>query len=294
MLVNELNASNGGISIIDQRFNAFVYADDILLSSSTITGLQELIYIASRNIAKLGLQFNATKSVCSTIGKQVFKTQPEWFLNQHKLPQTEQLKYLGAIISNNPGDHASDRISAYNRSYFSLLPAGLNKYEMPCDVKQKLFMSVCQPTMTYALASTNLSAKHIQQMDTAQAKAIKRSLKLPIICRSTHLLKAFGIKKIGQIHEDKTLQLARSFICDTSQAAQFYINSFGQRCHTNLLQRAETILQKNGNNLIQFLFKDEKVSICNHECGITDSISYLLCNYSKDNRDILCTMLLPF
>ena len=78
-LVNELNASNGGISIFDQRFNAFVYADDSLLSSSTITGLQELIYIASINIAKLGLQFNATKSVCSTIGKQVFKTQPECF-----------------------------------------------------------------------------------------------------------------------------------------------------------------------------------------------------------------------
>ena len=193
-LVSELNKRNSGTCIDGHKFNAFVYADDILLTSTTITGLQELINIASRNIAKLGLQFNAKKSLCCTIGKSVHKTQPQWSMNNQRLPETDQLEYLGAIISNDRFNHSSKRISGFNKAYFSLLQSGINRYEMNCEVKQKLFSAICQPIMTYGLASTNLKARHIQQMESTQAKAIKRSLQLPIICRSTHLLKALGIK----------------------------------------------------------------------------------------------------
>jgi len=295
-LVTELTTSNAGINIHGNKFNAFIYADDILLASGSTTGLQELICIASASIAKLGLQFNATKSLCSTVGKNVFTTEPEWFMQQKRLPVTDKLKYLGAIISNDPDNHSSARISDFNKSYFSLLPSGINRYEMSSDVKQKLFSSVCQPVMTYGIASTNLKPRHMKQMDSAQAKAVKRSLQLPVICHSTNLMKAFGLNQIKDVYEIKTLQIAKAFMCDSSQTAQFYVKSLTLASQpTNVLKRARTILNMKNRSLVNFLYSCDNCHITvSNPCGITDSIRYLLHNYSSQNREILCTMLLPF
>jgi len=294
-LVTEITSSNAGINIHGYKFNAFIYADDILLASGSTTGLQELITIASRSIAKLGLQFNAAKSLCTTIGKNVFRTEPEWFMSHKRLPITDKLKYLGAIISNDPENHSSDRISAFNKSYFSLLPTGIGRYEMSNDVKQKLFSSVCQPVLSYGIASTNLKPRHIREMDSTQAKAVKRSLQLPVICHTTHLMRAFGLTRIQEIYDNKTLQLTKAFMSDSTHIAHFYMKSFVLSSQpTNLLKRAEAILYMNNKSLINFLYNDNYDNIVSTPCGITDSICYLLSNYSSHNRDILCTMLLPF
>ena len=42
-LIDELSSHEGGISIGSMKFNVFCYADDILIASTTASGLQNLI-----------------------------------------------------------------------------------------------------------------------------------------------------------------------------------------------------------------------------------------------------------
>ena len=47
-LINELSECTGGIIIYKQSFNVFCYADDLMLASLTVTGLQTMINVANR------------------------------------------------------------------------------------------------------------------------------------------------------------------------------------------------------------------------------------------------------
>jgi hypothetical protein len=79
-LVNELSLCIGGISIGSMSFNAFNYADDILLASLTVTRLQRLIDVAQRYISDHGLLFNPSKTICSVFGKCTLEPTPVFIL----------------------------------------------------------------------------------------------------------------------------------------------------------------------------------------------------------------------
>ena len=78
--MTELSCVSCGICINDVTYNACCYADDVLLCSLTVTGLQALIDIANSYVTNHGLSFNPAKSQCVTFGKNMFSTKM-WHLN---------------------------------------------------------------------------------------------------------------------------------------------------------------------------------------------------------------------
>ena len=92
-IVNELSDMNVGISINNTTYNTFCYADDLLLCSFTISGLQKLIDRAHEQIIRCGLNFNPLKTQCMTFGKSVFNTR-SWNLNNIALCETDSIRYL--------------------------------------------------------------------------------------------------------------------------------------------------------------------------------------------------------
>ena len=75
-LVELLQKSNCGITIGNNHYHCYCYADDLLLSSLTVTGLQRLIDIARNYVSDHGLQFNPEKTSCIVLGNNPFTTQP--------------------------------------------------------------------------------------------------------------------------------------------------------------------------------------------------------------------------
>ena len=61
-LIGMLASHEGGISIGDETFTVFAYADDILLASTTASGLQKLINSAVCYVENNGLCFNPKKT----------------------------------------------------------------------------------------------------------------------------------------------------------------------------------------------------------------------------------------
>ena len=56
-MINELSSTVGGLSINNLSFNVLCYADDVMLASLTVTGLQNMINIANRYITDHGLRY---------------------------------------------------------------------------------------------------------------------------------------------------------------------------------------------------------------------------------------------
>ena len=76
-MIDILNNMNCGISINDNNYNVRCYADDVLLTSVTSTGLQLLIDTANSYITSHGLRFNPDKTKCAVFGKQMLTRQSE-------------------------------------------------------------------------------------------------------------------------------------------------------------------------------------------------------------------------
>jgi hypothetical protein len=93
------------ISIIDiqygchlSQFNVscILYADDVLLISASVTGLQNLLDVCSLACAELGLTFNVKKSSCIVLGAFASKISKSLNLSSEIIPWNSCLLYLGA------------------------------------------------------------------------------------------------------------------------------------------------------------------------------------------------------
>ena len=97
-LIDELESCDGGVAIGNKRFNVFCYADDILIASTTVTGLQNLINVANIYITNHGLRFNPSKTTCIINGKNPFLSKPKWYIGESSLETVQHMEYLGGYI----------------------------------------------------------------------------------------------------------------------------------------------------------------------------------------------------
>ena len=149
-LIAELNLMSCGISIDDHHYNVHCYADDILLSSATVSGLQRLIDCAVGYITSHGLRFNPAKSSCFSYGKGASAT--ECYIEGQAIPQVEEMVYLGATLRNDSGTaHAERRSNSATKAFYSLQGVGLRLHGLSPDVCAKLFTTGVRTVLSYAI-----------------------------------------------------------------------------------------------------------------------------------------------
>ena len=98
-LIDKLSSQHRGISINMESYNVFCYADDLILTSLTVTGLQSLIDVSRDYINSHGLNFDPSKTTCTTFGTTHQLVKPTWILNGTKLKQDDAVTYLGTRLS---------------------------------------------------------------------------------------------------------------------------------------------------------------------------------------------------
>ena len=93
-LIDILSNHDGGIKICNQRFNIFCYADDILLVSTTKSGLQNLIDTAVKYVDDHRLRFNPSKTVCLVKGDNPFVFTPKFYIKNCELRINDSIVFL--------------------------------------------------------------------------------------------------------------------------------------------------------------------------------------------------------
>ena len=197
-LVNSLSIQDGWVTIGYNKYNVICYADDLLLLSTTVTGLQKLIDVANSYIVDHGLRFNPQKTTCVVRGKQPFTVKPKWYINDCELLIEDNMKYLGGFVGNQCGKlHSESRISSCRKSYFALQGAGLTREGLSLDAAMYAWSSVCNSALLYGCNALYLNKSQVCNIDKIQSKLIKCIVGLKPMHKTTSLLQALKVPKVS-------------------------------------------------------------------------------------------------
>jgi len=147
-MIVELSNTIGGIWIDNTSYNVSCYAGDVLLTSTTVTGLQRLIDVADKYISSHSLGFNPINH-CITFVKTSFVKDPEWSLDGTVLTQSTNITYLGANLSNNY-NHIESRIKSCRKAFSAMQSTGFCKGSLAPDTIAHIWKIAIQPIMLYA------------------------------------------------------------------------------------------------------------------------------------------------
>jgi hypothetical protein len=300
-LMDELSSMQCGISIDNTSYNMCCYADDILLCSLTISGLQQLIDTSDRYISQHGLRFNPLKTTCVTFGKSQFVNRC-WHLQNTPLCEMTQVKHLGVILSNDKRSHGESRIQGARRAYYALQSAGLCVNGCSPETVSHIYHTAVQPVLSYGLECIYQDRGTLQKIETTQNKFLKSALGIKSYCKISPLLKALKLDRISTIVEIKKMSLFKSMFHSNSRS--HILCKYLLKCHlegslsshNNLVSSVMHICDKYGLNFAQYLcssHQDFKHKIkYNDPCGIADSVRY--CLFTLHDVNTVNNLLSPF
>ena len=307
-LINEIDKMNCGVNVFGKNFNIYCYADDILLSSTTVTGLQTLIDVAVNNITKSGLCFNPVKTECVIIGGNPFNTNPKWTINNINLSVSEKVKYLGIEIGDLSGKyHCDSRVRSSNKAFYSLQGAGLNKHGVNPKVAFHIYNTAVKSTILYGCESINISKLNIKKLEICLGKQVKSILGLRHSSRTSPILKAFNMNNVENSIHKASLELLKKCILSNLASKHLHYCLYRNRSKDcvkgTLVSRVLTYCNKNEINFTKYVFNHSYALNMNKllnkninidEDGLVDSVRMLIHNYGKDEQYLLQMLLHPY
>ena len=223
-MIDELESHSGGCAVDNMKLNVFCYADDLLLVSTPVTGLQGLINCADMYVTKHGLKFNPGKTKCLITGRNPFVSIPSWYLNENILQICENFDYLGVHIGNKGNNvHVESRISSCRRAFYTLQSAGLCKKGLDVESAIYVFKSACRSILTYGCETMYLSKANRRDLDICQGKLIKCFVGLSPKYRTTPLLQALNIQTVARSVDFCSISLLNNVLRNESGASRFYL-----------------------------------------------------------------------
>ena len=256
------------MSIGKHKYNIFCYADDILLASTTVSGLQRLINTANHFITNHGLRFNPVKTDCFIMGRHHFYKDPIFVLDGHDLKINHNVNYLGAVLDNvldghdlkinhnvnylgavldnvKGKSHVSNRIGSCHKLFYALQGAVLCNTGLNVDTATYIWSNTCKNVLLYACESIFLSKQRKQDLDKLQARLIKCIIGIGPSHKTTPLLQALKIQNISDAIDYNNIVLLRNIICASSAARNLncHMLQYNRNCKGTLVNRVSLICQ---------------------------------------------------
>ena len=98
-LIAELEASDIGCHVANQYFGCIMYADDLIVLSASVSGLQRMLDICYQFGLQNSLIFNQKKSVCFKVGGNHEPPLEQIRLGNNRLQWVTTTKYLGLVFN---------------------------------------------------------------------------------------------------------------------------------------------------------------------------------------------------
>ena len=233
------------------------YADDILLCSTTPTGLQDLINTANKYINENGLRFNPTKTSCLLVGKNPFTSMPEWVIDGTPINIVDKISYLGSEFGDLNGDaHCVQRVRKATRALFGLQGAGVKYPGVQPHSALEFCNTAIRSVIGYGCSSIYITKKNINLLEKLQNKFILQCIGLHTNSHITPVLKAMGISPISTSVAMESLDLIKKCVLNNSIARDFYCKTLFmpvKSIHGKTL--SDRVLQFAVNNNINILKK---------------------------------------
>ena len=167
-----------GCHVGHMSYAAFGYADDLLLLSPSIHGIEILVKTSE---SFFGVNFNAKKTECICFSKNACPLQRQVNVNGQRVKWKDKVKYLGIILTNDMCDDADIRAK---RGEFIGSVNRLNAQfrVVPDQIRIRLLQTYC--TAWYGCQTWLLNTTPVKGMNIEWKKAVRRTLNLPRTTRS--------------------------------------------------------------------------------------------------------------
>jgi hypothetical protein len=199
-LLEHLNSlSEAGTSIFGHYTGIVAYADDVILMSPTVSGLQHLLNECLHFYNENAISLNIDKTEFLSTG---FRSSTNTHIEVlfHQIYPGERLKHLGFIWSKQRfhgtlnGTNITERTSKFWSVVHGLIKGGI-RFCQP-DTIIEMFKTLAIPTLTYRLELTQPTQTQLDKLDVEGRKALKYLFNLSGYSRN-HLQQLYSIENIS-------------------------------------------------------------------------------------------------
>ena len=156
IFIVRLKALRSGCCIGGYFVGCMLYADDIILLSASVEGLQKMLDCCFDVSCEQLLTFNCSKSCCFLIGKSRIKI-TNMQLGLDKIVWCDSFKYLG--ISFTAGKSLRVNIDIIKHKFFAACNSVLgNSHSLDQLIQLQLHESFCLPLLQYGLCAVRLTS----------------------------------------------------------------------------------------------------------------------------------------
>ena len=163
-LLRRLRETDVGCHVGHMSYAAFGYADDLLLLSPSIHGLEILVKTSESFASEYGVTFNAKKTECICFSKNACPLQRQVNVNGQHVKWKDKVKYLGIMLTNDMCDDADIRAK---RGEFIGSVNRLNAQfrVVPDQIRIRLLQTYCTAwygCQTWLLNTTSVKGMNIE------------------------------------------------------------------------------------------------------------------------------------
>ena len=227
-LLRRLRETDVGCHVGHMSYAAFGYADDLLLLSPSIHGLEMLVETSESFASEYGVTFNAKKTECICFGKNACPLQRQVNVSGQRIKWKDKVKYLGNILTKDMCDDADIRakrggfIGSVNR-------LNVQFRVVPDQIRIRLLQTYC--TAWYGCQTWLLNTNHVKGMNIEWKKAVRRTLNLPRMTRSKLIPLLAGNSSFQEQHERRCGALYASMM----QSDNMLVHYMARRARYNVL-----------------------------------------------------------
>ncbi|RNA01555.1 RNA-directed DNA polymerase from mobile element jockey-like [Brachionus plicatilis] len=281
-LIRQIETDESGTKI-SLKLDIIVYADDILLLSTSKKGLQDLIDIAETYGEKNDISYNPEKTVFMIFNKKTQRPaevlrkdiwQDNVKLNGIDIKQVKQMKYLGVEITddNKHIEHLEKRKKSAMAALLKLKSLGLTGPNLHPVMKGHLYKTYVRPVLLYGIESLYLT-----QRDTLKLKRIEG---IPTKCKTTNLMHALKIEPTIEYVDTNTYtrKIVEQTIHLRLKDIINELTEYGEEDLDDLPLKLEDQCKVN-----KYVIKSEIRSNCKNNPIVTELITI----FNSKNRDII-------
>jgi DMSO/TMAO reductase YedYZ heme-binding membrane subunit len=173
-VIEELKYSSYGCHVGRLFVGCIMYADDLLLMSPSVGGLQRMLDICSAYGSVHNIVFNPSKTVCASVSLTHNFNLGSVYINNEEIPWVHQFKYLG-VTFNARCSLLSVDVTVVKRKFYGALNSVLSmcpRIDEP--VKLQLVRSYCLPLLTYCVGALELTCSAIKALSVCWNDAFRK------------------------------------------------------------------------------------------------------------------------
>ena len=184
-------------------YSAFVYADDLILLSPSVSELQTMVNICCNELYSINLKLNTNKSYCLRVGRRCFSTCCDITADGEPISWVKDAKYLGITIMS--GKTFKVSFAEARCKFYAAFNALYSKIGFVLDINVIIHLMefIAVPILCYALESLNLSKTELSSLDFTYNRTLLKIFKVSNSNDLHFCTKMFNISNICEKYTKK-------------------------------------------------------------------------------------------